>query len=91
MTQRRVKLIVEFVTGTAHTGAGGVAALGHEICDDAVEDSVVVEAFARKEHEIVHGAGSFGCIKLTDEVAFVSFEDVEERFERDWLALKDKK
>lgn len=28
---------------------------------------------------------------VVEPIAFVSFEDVEERFERDWIALKDNK
>lgn len=35
-----------------------------------------------------HHRHYFGAV---EPIAFVSFEDVEERFERDWLALKDKK
>ena len=41
-----VDLVLERVAGAAGAGAGGVAALDHEVGDDAVEDEAVVEALA---------------------------------------------
>src|SRR5258708_24703821 len=40
----RARLVVELVAGAACARAGGVAALGHEAADDAVEGGAVVEA-----------------------------------------------
>lgn len=31
------------------------------------------------------------CVGVVEPVEFVSFEDVEERFQQDWIALKDGK
>ena len=52
-----VKFVVEAVAGAARARASGVAALGHEVGDDAVEGGVVVEAFAGEEDEVVDGVG----------------------------------
>ena len=38
-----LELVVELVAGAAAAGAGRVAALDHEVGDDAVEDGAVVE------------------------------------------------
>ena len=40
------ELVGELVAGAAHAGAGGIAALNHEVGDDAVEGDAVVEAAA---------------------------------------------
>ena len=48
-----VRLVLELVAGAAHAGAGRVAALDHEVRDDAVEDDPVVEAVARKLDEVL--------------------------------------
>ena len=42
-------------------------------------------------YDNAHGYHHRHCFGVVEPIAFVSFEDVEERFERDWLALKDKK
>ena len=36
------ELIVDGVSGSAHTGTGGVSSLDHEVADDPVEDGVVI-------------------------------------------------
>src|SRR3990172_12155106 len=46
-------LEVEQIAGTAGAGAGGVAGLGDEAVDDAVELDAVVEAVLRQEDEAV--------------------------------------
>ena len=48
-----VRLVLELVAGAAHAGAGRVAALDHEVRDDAVEDDAVVEAVARELDEVL--------------------------------------
>ena len=42
-------------------------------------------------YDNAHGYHHRHYFDVVEPIAFVSFEDVEERFERDWLALKDKK
>src|SRR5262249_45901244 len=42
--RRTLGLIFELIAGAAHAGAGGIAALDHEVGDDAMEDGSVVEA-----------------------------------------------
>src|SRR5579864_2529961 len=49
--------VLETVPGTAAAGRGGVAALNHEVGDDAMKDGAVVEAVASQENEIVDGLG----------------------------------
>src|SRR4051794_33196870 len=52
-----VELVRERVAGAARAGAGRVAALDHEVLDDAVEDHPVVEAVARELLEVLDGLG----------------------------------
>ena len=59
--QGRIELILELVPGTAHAGAGRVAALHHEIVDHPVEDGVVVESFACQEDQVVDRLRGLGC------------------------------
>ena len=42
-------------------------------------------------YDNAHGYHHRHYFGVVEPIAFVSFEEVEERFERDWLALKDKK
>ena len=42
-------------------------------------------------YDNAHGYHHRHYFGVVEPIAFVSFEDMEERFERDWLALKDKK
>src|SRR5207247_7651778 len=48
-----VELVLELVSGPARSGPRRIAALDHEIRDDAGEDQLVVEAVARKLDEVV--------------------------------------
>ena len=50
-----MELVAEAVARATGAGAGGIAALRHEVLDDAVEDRAVIEAFAGQEHEVVDG------------------------------------
>src|SRR5690606_6133375 len=52
---RGVQLVGDTVAGTAAAGAGGIAALGDEAGDDAMERRAVVEALTREEDEVVDG------------------------------------
>ena len=47
-----VDLVLERVAGPAGPGAGRVAALDHEVADDAVEDHPVIEALAGEVGEV---------------------------------------
>ncbi len=42
-------------------------------------------------YDNAHGYHHRHYFGVVEPIAFVSFEDVEARFERDWIALKDKK
>ena len=70
-----MELICEAIARTAATGAGGVAALDHEIGDHAVEDGAIVETLARQEDEIVDRLGRFIGEKSDGDVAFIGVED----------------
>ena len=69
-----VKFIPEFVTRTAAAGAGRVAALGHKIRDNAVENGTVVEALAGEKDKIIHGVGNVFGIQVDDDVAFAGMQ-----------------
>ena len=62
------------IAGTAAAGGRGIAALDHEVGDDAMKDGAVVEAFARQEYEIVHGLGRVLGEKLADDLALRGVE-----------------
>jgi hypothetical protein len=68
------ELVGEAVAGTAAAGAGGVAALDHEVGDDAVEDGAVVELVAGEEDEVADGVRRFGGEELTNNCAARRFE-----------------
>lgn len=53
-----MELVVKLITGAAATGAGRVAALDHEVGDDAVENETVVKAVVRQIFEVGDGARS---------------------------------
>src|SRR5262249_57179534 len=59
-----VEVVLERVTGTAHAGAGRVAALDHEVRDHAVEDDAVVEAVAGELAEVLDGLGRVVVVEL---------------------------
>jgi len=53
--------VFEFITGTAGARGGGIAALDHEVRNDAMKDRAIVETFASQEDKIVDGLrGVFG-------------------------------
>ena len=68
------ELVFEAIAGAAAAGAGGVAALDHEVGDDAVEDGAVVEFVAGQEDEVVDGLGRFLGEQLADDFAARSGE-----------------
>ena len=58
VTERVVELVLELAAEdglAAAAGAGGVAALDHEVGDDAVEDDVVVSASVGEAGEVLAG------------------------------------
>ena len=55
-----VDLVWETVTGAAASGAGGIAALDHEVFDDSVEGDAVIEASLGEVQEVGGGDGDFG-------------------------------
>jgi hypothetical protein len=52
LVRRAFGLVLEAVAGSAHAGAGGIAALDHEVGNDAMEDGAV--------EELVGGLGAGG-------------------------------
>lgn len=42
-------------------------------------------------YDNAHGYHHRHYFGVVEAIAFINFEDVEEQFERDWLALKDRK
>lgn len=67
MFQRRVDLVGEFVAvygGAATSGARRVAALDHEVGDDAVEDGVGVVAALDEGGEVGAGLGGVGGVQF---------------------------
>lgn len=68
----RVDLVSELVTvdgGAASPGAGRIAALDHEVGNDAVEDGAVVVAAADERREVVARLGRVGRVELEGEGA----------------------
>ena len=47
------EFVFEAIAGAAAAGAGGVAALDHEVIDDAVEDGAVVEFVAARNTKLL--------------------------------------
>jgi len=69
-----MKLVGELVAGAACARASWIAALRHEILNDAVERHGLVESLAGEEHEIVDGTGRFVRKQFDDNVALVQLE-----------------
>lgn len=65
-----MELIGEFVARSAAACSGWVAALDHEIGDDAVECDFVVITTLRQIEEIGAGEWSFGGVKCQVDVAY---------------------
>ena len=79
-----VELVAEAVTGAAHTAAGGVAALDHEVFDDAMElDAVVVPAFGEVE-EVGAGHGNLGRKQGCFDVTFAGVDDDSDVAHKAW-------
>ncbi len=57
------------LVGTAHAGAGGIAALGHEAGDHAVEHHAVVEAFGNQLLDAGDMAGRQVRAQVDDDIA----------------------
>jgi hypothetical protein len=72
--QGRIDLVLELVAvdgGAAAAGARGVAALDHEVRDDAVEDCGGEVAAAGEGGEVVAGFGGVGCVELEGDCALL--------------------
>ena len=54
---------------------GKAAALNHKAVDNAVEDGVVVKAFARVVDEVGDGFGRFGFVERQVDIAHIGFDD----------------
>ena len=54
-----MELVAEAVAWAAHSGSGWVAALDHEVLDDAVEFDAVVVASGGEVEEVGAGHGDF--------------------------------
>lgn len=79
-----MEFIGELVTRAAGSGAEWVAALDHEIFDDAVElDAVVVSAFGEVE-EVGAGHGHLGCEEGGFDVTFAGVDDDSDVAHRSW-------
>src|SRR5207237_5402845 len=46
--------VIELISRSTTSGAGRVAALDHEVGEDAMKDCAVVKVFAREKDEVVH-------------------------------------
>ena len=66
-----VNLVVEGVAGAAHTGAVGVAALNHEVLDDAVKDHTIIEALLGQVDEVLDRLRRLIAEKVDDDIAVV--------------------
>ncbi len=64
-----------FVCGFLGKVRGKAAALDHEAVDNAVEDGVVVKAFAGVVDEVGDGFGCFGFVERQADVAHIGFDD----------------
>lgn len=76
MSQARVDFVFELVAvdgGAAAARARWVAALDHEVWDDAVEDCGGEVAAAGEGGEVVAGFGGVGCVELEGDCALVCF------------------
>jgi len=71
--QGRMEFVPEFVAGAAGASAGRVAALCHEIGDDAVKDNAILKSLASQENEVVDGLGGFIGKQFDDQRADICF------------------
>jgi hypothetical protein len=75
MFEVRAEFVLERVAGTAATSAGGVAALDHEIGDNAMECDAVVVASICKIEEVRNSDRRLGGIKSPLYVPFAGLYD----------------
>ena len=68
-------LVLELVAGTAHAGAGRVAALDHEIRDHPVKREAVVVAVLREVEVVGNGDGSFRGEQCGFDISLVGFNN----------------
>ena len=74
--QAVVRFVVDgFVCGFLGKVCGKAAALNHKAVDHAVENGVVVKAFARVADEVGDGFGRFGFVERQVDVAHIGFDD----------------
>ena len=74
--QAVVRFVVDgFICGFLGKVCGKAAALDHEAVDNAVEDGVVVKAFAGVVDEVGDGFGCFGFVERQADVAHIGFDD----------------
>ena len=60
--------VFEFVARSTHTGAGRIAALRHEVGNDAMEGDVVVKALIGQEDKVIDGFGGSRWVELEDDL-----------------------
>lgn len=74
--QAVVRFVVDgFVCGFLGKIRGKAAALNHKAVDNAVEDGVVVKAFAGVADEVGDGFRRFGFVERQADVAHIGFDD----------------
>ena len=67
------EFIGELVAGAARSSTGGVASLGHETGDNAVEGRTIIKALPGQEDEIVHRYGDISGEQLQPEASLLCF------------------
>jgi len=77
-----VKFVAEAIARAATTGTGRIAALDHEVLDDAVEGNAVVKTFTGEKDKIVDGKWHLVSIKAYGHVAFAGFDSSSVCFRR---------
>lgn len=74
--QAVVRFVVDgFICGFLGKVCGKAAALNHKAVDHAVENGVVVKAFARVADEVGDGFRCFGFVERQADVAHIGFDD----------------
>ena len=69
-----VSFIRKAVSRIATPGPGGVAALDHEVGDNAVESGIVIVAVFNQKDKIIHRFGSIGGEEFQYQIAAVGFQ-----------------
>ena len=70
------EFVLDLVSGSAHTGTGGVPSLDHEFLDDPVEDDAVIETFLGQFDEVARGYGHV-IVHLEFDIAYVRVKNYE--------------